>query len=104
MIEASLHERVSGTQEHKIFFSQINLPIILCNQNQLEISNRSTDALREDGDLIYRTEVIGVLCGTRHILWEEDVDACPHQVGWLADQSASRPTWLGIGLPVQFQT
>jgi hypothetical protein len=34
---------------------------------------------------------------------EEDVDTCPHQVGWVADQSATRPTWLGIGLPVQFQ-
>jgi len=74
--------------------------MIFCDKkNQLEIFDSMNDALREDGGPIYRTGVIEVLSGTRHILWEEDVDTCPYLDGWPAAQAASQPSRLGIGPP-----
>ena len=101
MIDAFPPRRVVGLDYSQDLFSQ-NLPMILCDQKPTWDFNRWTSALREYGGPIYRTGLIGILSGTRHILCKEDVDTCPHLVGWPAAQAASQPSSLGIGPPVQF--
>jgi len=92
MIEASLHERVGGTQEHKISFLSINLPIIYVIKINLRFPIEDTIYIRENGGAIYKTEGRGTLSGSCHILSKEDVDTCPHLDGWLADPAAGQPS------------
>jgi hypothetical protein len=75
------------------FLSKISLWFCVTKIN-LRSSTDQSILLERTGDPIYRTWVIGVLCGTRHILWKR-MWTLVHirSAGWPTSRLPGRPGW-----------